>query len=387
MKWVSLRLGDVMDVKHGFAFKGEFFAESGEYVLLTPGNCREGGGIKLRGDKEKYYLGETPTEYILAQGDLLVVMTDLVGTAPVLGGAFVVPESNRFLQNQRLGLVQVTDASRIDRGFLYYLLNTHDYRGQIRGSASGATVRHTSPGRIQAAVLRVPQDTGYQRRVAGTLSTYDNLIDNNRRRIKLLEDSVRLLFDEWFVRLRFPGHAPSAVIDGVPTGWSHVALDQVLLLQRGFDLPSQDREAGDVPIYGSTGIVGFHNKAKVTGPGLVTGRSGSLGEVHFVGQDFWPLNTALWVKEFKRATPLFALHLLRGMRLEQYNGGVSVPTLDRKVVHKAVVLLPATSIMERFESVADDVFRQINTLTEMNLKLRTARDLLLPRLMSGELVV
>jgi type I restriction enzyme S subunit len=387
MNWVSLRLGDVMEVKHGFAFKGEFFADSGEYVLLTPGNCHEGGGIKLRGDKEKYYLGDIPADYILGEGDILVVMTDLVGTAPVLGGAFVVPESDRFLHNQRLGLVQVTDASRIDRRFLYYLLNTHNYRAQIRGSASGATVRHTSPGRIQAAVLRIPLDTGYQRRVADTLSAYDDLIDNNRRRIKLLEDSVRLLFDEWFARLRFPGRAPSALIDGVPAGWSKVTLDQVLLLQRGFDLPSQDREAGEVPIYGSTGIVGFHNKAMVTGPGLVTGRSGSLGEVHFVARDFWPLNTALWVKEFKRATPLFALHLLRGMRLEQYNGGVSVPTLDRKVVHKAEVLLPPAPIVARFESVADDVYRQINTLSAMNEKLRTARDLLLPRLMSGELTV
>jgi type I restriction enzyme S subunit len=95
----------------------------------------------------------------------------------------------------------------------------------------------------------------------------------------------------------------------------------------------------------------------------------------------------LWVKEFKRATPLFALHLLRGMRLEQYNGGVSVPTLDRKVVHKAEVLLPPAPIVARFESVADDVYRQINTLSAMNEKLRTARDLLLPRLMSGELTV
>lgn len=387
MNWVSLRLGEAMDIKHGFAFKGEFFAESGEYVLLTPGNCHEAGGIKLRGEKEKYYVGEIPAEYILGRGDLLVVMTDLVGTAPVLGGAFVVPESDRYLHNQRLGLVQVTDRSRIDQRFLYYLLNTHDYRAQIRGSASGATVRHTSPGRIRAAVVRIPQDTGYQRRIADTLSDYDDLIDNNRRRIKLLEDSVRLLFDEWFVRLRFPEGAVSAVADGVPAGWSKVCLDEVLLLQRGFDLPSQNREAGEVPIYGSTGIVGFHKEAKVAGPGLVTGRSGSLGEVHFVARDFWPLNTALWVKEFKRATPLFALHLLRGMRLEQYNGGVSVPTLDRKVVHKAEVLLPATSVMQRFESFAEDVYRQIDTLTAMNEKLRTARDLLLPRLMSGELTV
>ena len=227
----------------------------------------------------------------------------------------------------------------------------------------------------------------HQERIVAMLGGYDDLIDNNRRRIKLLEDSVRLLFDEWFVRLKFPGHEIAAIADGVPRGWSKLPLGEVLILQRGFDLPSHDREAGDIAIFGSTGIVGFHNKARVTGPGIVTGRSGTLGEVHFVAGDFWPLNTALWVKEYKRVKPLFALHLLRGMNLGQYNGGVSVPTLDRKVVHKAEILLPPVALMARFDEVAKDVRQQIDTLAAMNDKLRAARDLLLPRLMSGELTV
>ena len=156
-------------------------------------------------------------------------------------------------------------------------------------------------------------------------------------------------------------------------------------------LPSQPAswlgDGGDIPICGSTGIVGFHDKAKVSGPGVVTGRSGALGDVHFVWQDCWPPNTALWVKEFKRVTPLFALYLLRGMNLGQFNGGVSVPTLDRKVVHKAELALPPVPSMERFDAMEQDVHQQIGTLTKMNAKLRAARDLRLPRLMSGELAV
>src|SRR5688572_9977819 len=149
MKWDTINLGEVMDVKHGFAFKGESFADSGEFILLTPGNCHESGGLKLKGDKEKYYSGEFPEEYLLREGDMLVVMTDLINSAPILGGSFLIPEDNRFLHNQRLGLVQITNERRINKGFLFYLLNTHAYRGQVRGSASGATVRHTSPSRIK----------------------------------------------------------------------------------------------------------------------------------------------------------------------------------------------------------------------------------------------
>jgi len=135
------------------------------------------------------------------------------------------------------------------------------------------------------------------------------------------------------------------------------------------------------------GVNGFHNKAKVAGPGVVTGRSGTLGVVHFVPGEYWPLNTALWVKEFRRVTPLFALFLMREMDLKQYNGGASVPTLDRKAVHRVEILIPAEKLVLAFEEFAKLNFAQISCLIEQNEKLRAGRDLLLPRLMSGEIAV
>lgn len=96
MKWNSIKLGEVTDVKHGFAFKSKYFADSGDLVLLTPGNCHETGGLKLKGEKEKYYVNEYPEEYLLREGDMLVVMTDLINTAPILGGSFIIPENNRY---------------------------------------------------------------------------------------------------------------------------------------------------------------------------------------------------------------------------------------------------------------------------------------------------
>jgi type I restriction enzyme S subunit len=226
-----------------------------------------------------------------------------------------------------------------------------------------------------------------QKAIAETLTTYDDLIDNNRRRVALLEDSARQLYREWFVRLRFPGHEHTAIVDGVPQGWERAPLESALVLQRGFDLPTQDRQDGEVPIYGSTGILGHHNQAKAAAPGVVTGRSGTLGEVQYVDEDYWPLNTALWVKEFKRVTPLFALFLLREMDLKQFNGGASVPTLDRKSVHRVDVLIPSTQILRTFDEFAVDVFAQVKKLASQNQKLRQARDLLLPRLMNGELAL
>jgi type I restriction enzyme S subunit len=192
---------------------------------------------------------------------------------------------------------------------------------------------------------------------------------------------------EWFVHLRFPGHELVPVKDGVPEGWQRDSLDRALFLQRGFDLPNGCRVPGDVPVYASTGINGLHNEAKAIGPGVVTGRSGTLGQVHYITKDFWPLNTSLWVKEFRGVSPLVAYFLLQELKLDQFNSGASVPTLDRKTVHQAPVLLPSRSIVEQFDAKVQPFFDQIDNLKLSIEATSKARDLLLPKLMSGQLDV
>jgi type I restriction enzyme S subunit len=384
MSWREITLGSAIHVKHGYAFKGELFSDSGDYIVLTPGNFNEGGGFRIRPEKDRAYVGNIPESFVLDEGDLIVVMTE---QGPgLLGSSALIPKADRYLHNQRLGLVDQIDSTLLEKRFLYFLFNTRSVRGQISGSASGTKVRHTAPERIYRVCVRVP-DVRTQGKIAEILFAYDDLIENNRRRMELLEDAARQLYREWFVRLRCPGHEHTRIINGVPEGWERTAFENALVLQRGFDLPIQAREDGDVPVYGSTGINGFHNKAKVQGPGIVTGRSGTLGEVHYVARDFWPLNTALWVKEFKRVTRLFALFLLREMDLKQYNGGVSVPSLDRKAVHRVEILVPPKKLMAIFDEFASPLFVQIENLDIQNKKLRAARDLLLPRLMSGEIAV
>lgn len=151
------------------------------------------------------------------------------------------------------------------------------------------------------------------------------MIENNRRRIQLLKQAARLLYKEWFTHLRFPGHEHSTIIDGVPEGWERKTLGDLLTLQRGFGLPVKKRQDGPFPIYASTGINGYHMEPKVKGPGVVTDRSGSLGTVMLVSGDFWPLNTTLWIKEFKRVGPHYAHQLLASLRLEQYTVAMQYP--------------------------------------------------------------
>ncbi|MBA8613149.1 restriction endonuclease subunit S [Vibrio cholerae] len=280
----------------------------------------------------------------------------------------------------------IPDPKKSDARFIKYLFDTV-LKLQYRQVSQGAAQDNLSQGKLLALKFSVPDDVNEQIRIADFIATYDDLIENNRRRIQLLEESARLLYQEWFVRLRFPGHEQVKVGDGVPAGWTKEPLENLLILQRGFDLPVSKRIEGKVPIYASTGINGFHNSAKVKAPGVVTGRSGSLGTVMYVSSDFWPLNTTLWVKEFKKASPLFATFLLRAMKLEGYNGGAAVPTLNRNDVHKVDVLCPPVNLMNEFESQVESIFKQVDKLKEYNEKLAQARDLLLPKLMCGELTV
>lgn len=279
----------------------------------------------------------------------------------------------------------IADKKKSDPRFIKYTFDT--LKRSYQQVSQGAAQDNLSLEKLLSIKLRVPKNVEDQSRIADILSTYDDLIENNRRRMGLLEKMARLLYEEWFVRLRFPGHEHAAIVDGLPQGWERAPFEDALVLQRGFDLPKNYWKEGNFPICGSTGIIGHHVEARVKSPGVYTGRSGSLGVVNYIDEDFWPHNTTLWVKEFKRVSPLFALFLLRSMNLKQYNGGASVPTLDRKAVHRVEIQIPPRPLIALFDEQVSPIFLQLRLLHLQNQKLRIARDLLLPRLISGEIEV
>ncbi|RBP86965.1 type I restriction enzyme S subunit [Rhodobacter sp. 140A] len=292
--------------------------------------------------------------------------------------------SETCLTNQQINSI-VTNAEH-DPKFVYYLMVYNCDRIRSIGLGGGAAQPIINKSTFSAVRVRVP-DLPTQQRIAGILSAYDDLIENNRRRIGLLEQAARLLYREWFVHLRFPGHETAKIVDGLPEGWSRCVVEDLLVLQRGFDLPVGDRKEGDVPVYGSTGIVGYHNEPKVPAPAIITGRSGSLGQVVISDAPCWPLNTALWVKELKGLPATVGYFLLVSLELEKYNGGASVPTLDRKVVHRLPAVRPSSEVADQFDAIASKSFQTIAKLKTHNLKLTRARDLLLPRLMDGRIPV
>ena len=139
----------------------------------------------------------------------------------------------------------------------------------------------------------------------------------------------------------------------IPETWTMKPLGEVATLQRGFDLPVQDRCQGDVPILAANGPVGTHNVVKIGGPGVVTGRSGTIGKVHYVEDGYWPLNTSLWVKDFHGNDPRWVARLLVWLHLEKHTRGTGVPTLNRNLIHVVPVPLPPLSEQKRIADILD----------------------------------
>lgn len=256
-------------------------------------------------------------------------------------------------------------------------------------------------------VCAPPRET--QSRIADVLSALDDKIEQNQRTAEALERLARAIFRAWFVDFEpvkakaggetaFPS-MPQPVFDAlpdrfvdsaigpVPEGWDVLRLDGLLTLQRGFDLPKPSRVDGSHPILAASGLNGWHSESKVTGPGVTTGRSGVLGQVFFVDRDFWPLNTSLWVKEFKRSNPWHAYFLLQTLDLAQFNAGSAVPTLNRNHVHSLPIVAPPETLLMAFEETCKVTFSLDQHSRSESEMLATIRDYLLPKLLHGDVRV
>jgi len=409
--WRRCRLGDLLRIKHGFAFKGEFFRKEGDLVVLTPGNFREDGGLKLEGE-QKYYKGEFPGEFLLKRGELLVVMTDLTQDAPILGSPAFIPEDSRYLHNQRLGKVTDVKEAELDRAFLFYLLNTRNVRSQIKGSASGATVKHTAPDRIYAVRVCIPP-VDEQRKIGAILSAYDHLSENNARRIGILEEMIRAVYREWFVDFRAPGvkfrkatpmERRATGKSDFPIGWELRMLgDLAEEVRKGIQ---PDEVDPGTPYIGLEHLprrsiaVAEWGEARQVHSTKLAFRAGDIlfGKIrpyfHKVG--IAPLDgicSSDTIVIGPKSTEYHALVLACVSsdafvkHATQTSQGSKMPRANWQVLVKYPVAVPGGSILREFDEHISAATKLIHNLIFVDRNLKQTRDLLLPRLMSGEATV
>lgn len=218
---IRTKLKDLISIKHGFAFSSDYFSNIGDYKVLTPGHFREEGGFRNRSE-EKFYVGDFPREYILQEGDLLVVMTEQ--KSGLLGSPVFVPRSGEFLHNQRLGLVVIDRPDQLDKKFLFWVFNFEPIRKRLFETAGGMKVRHTSPAKICSLEYRFPP-LPEQKKIAEILGGCDEAIEAQERLIALKQQRKKGLMQQLLTgKTRFPQFA------GKP--WREVRLGDVFSVRK-----------------------------------------------------------------------------------------------------------------------------------------------------------
>ena len=310
----------------------------------------------------------------------------LITTRGTIGVPYLYKRTDRFyFSDGNLTWIKDFD-SNLHSKFLYYWFQSYEGQKKIEALAKGTAQKAVPISGIKTLEIDLPP-LNSQKRIADILSAYDDLIENNQKQIKLLEEAAQRLYKEWFVDLRFPGHENTKIVDGVPEGWSRTNINEILTFHRGYDLTKNEMKAGRYPVVGSTTVIGYHNEFKIKGPGIVTGRSGSLGKYQFIWDNFWPHNTSLYISDYKDHNIFFVYSLLQTVDFASLNNGGAIPTLNRNVLSNIEVIEPEKKLQDVFAKIAEPQYQKIRNLEKQNDRLKTARGLLLPKLMSGEVEV
>ena len=351
-------------------------------VFLGIGNITEDGHLDLAQTK-RISEDEFPrwTKRVLPQpGDIVFTYE------ATLNRYAIVPNGFRGCLGRRLALIRPNPAA-VNTRWLHYYFFGPEWRAVVAANTlSGATVERIPLSSFPDFPIRLP-DLQTQRRIASILSAYDDLIENNTRRIAILEEIARRIYEEWFVRFRFPGHEQVKMVESelglIPEGWELRRLGDVVELAYGKALKAEERKPGPYPVYGSSGVVGSHDTSLVNGPGIIVGRKGNVGSVHWCDVSFYPIDTVYFVR-----TELPLHYVFFNLKRQNFiNNDAAVPGLNRNQAYSLHFLVPSKVVLGRFVELCGPIFKQLRLLAVKNANLRATRDLLLPKLISGELDV
>ena len=398
MSWQPKRLDQLGAVSRGRSRhrpRDAAHLYGGPHPFIQTGDVKH-AGLYINGYTQTYSDAGLAQSKLWPAGTLCITIAANIADTAILGIDACFPDSV-------IGFTP--DPHEADARFVKYLFDANIKR-RAQQFSQGAAQDNLSQEKLLTLDFDVPR-VDEQTRIADILSTYDDLIENNRRRMVLLEESARQLYNEWFIRLRFPGHEHTRITDGVPKGWVRAPTSDAIEVNPKTILSDDNEhwyvEMADLPT-GSMVIQGaimrdgrsgskFQNSdtllARIT-PCLENGKTGF---VNFMApSEAGRGSTEFIVLRSKRVTPEFVYCLartyhFREIAIKSMIGASGRQRVQESCFDKCMVFIPPPSLLRIFSEFAEPVFEQIKTLHAQNQKLRAARDLLLPRLMSGEIAV
>lgn len=274
--------------------------------------------------------------------------------------------------------------------FCYYFLQMM----HLENFNAGAGVPTLNQNHLHKLKIRIPSTYQEQEIVASILSNYDTLIDINTKRIKLLEESARELYKEWFVRMRFPGFEQTKFVKGIPEGWEYLRIDEIADVSAGGDKPKEFSELTTddykIPIYSNgitnDGLQGYTRNARITKESVTVSARGTIGFVRLRERPYVPIvRLVVLIPKTDKVSPKFLYHLIDSLPI--LGTGASQEQLTVPDFSKVKVLVPIKDVIEDFSRIINPLYSEMNLLRTQNQSLAATRDRLLPRLLSGELKV
>ena len=374
--WKAVRLGD-------YIFKPEYgYTASATHDTIGPKFLRI---TDIQDDsvdwKDVPYCEcdeDTKRKYLLVPEDIVIAR---IGATT--GKAFLVNDCPESIFASYL--IRVKTKPPLLSPFLSTYFRTEDYWRQIRQNKGGRLKGGVNIPILRTLKIPLPP-LPEQRAIAHILQTIQEAKAARQRELALERERKAALMDYLFSYGTKGEPRKQTEIGEIPESWKVMKLGQIVTLQRGKDLSVQNRHAADIPIVGSNGIVGWHNEPveNVPIPGVVTGRSGSIGLLTYIDRPYWPLNTALYVRDFHGNNPLFVYYWLHLFPFEKYSQGVSVPTLNRNLVHPVTFRLPPLPEQAEIAEILQAFDKKIIALEQETELLDELFHAMLDELMTGK---
>ena len=258
------------------------------------------------------------------------------------------------------GCLRVTiDQSKAIPKFIFYQLQKAETIGWVEKHAVGSTMLNLNTSILGSVPIELPS-MAEQQMIVHVLSAYDDLIENNQKQIKLLEEAAQRLYKEWFVDLRFPGHETTPIVDGIPEGWENASVTDLLEIRYGKD--HKGLADGCIPVYGSGGIMRKVDKILYSGESVLIPRKGSLNNILLVSGDFWTIDTMFYSVPKRPNVAKYVYLYLTGIDMYAMNIGAAVPSMSVKILDGMRLLCPSDSILELFETTAKPYYEMIELL-------------------------
>ena len=380
------------DFFNGGAWSDKEYVNEGIPVLKVT-NCKS-TGFQL--DNLNYLSEKSREKYKknnLIIGDVIVAT---VGSHPNLiesaaGRSCIVnSQVEGFYLNQNAVCIRTKDKRILSQKYLGYLCKCADFQHYIQSRGRGAANQmRIAISSIKEYSFTLP-DFENQQYIADILSAYDDLIENNQKQIKLLEEVAQRLYKEWFVNLRFPGHENTKIVDGVPEGWHRGTIGQIAEFKRGRTITKAQVKGGNVPVIaGGLEPAYYHNVANTKAPVITISASGAnAGFVRLYGVDVFASDCS-FVDGLGTESLFFVYEFLKESKvsIDQLQKGSAQPHVYAKDINAMKITIPEKEYLERFDRYTKVLFDKIKTLQGQNERLKIARNLLLPKLMSGEVEV